>query len=296
MSDQMKILKAISYAANDDILDAEQALGLADAKVVSTVRHKKTVRTMLVAAAVACLMTVTALAVVHFNMNYRFTEEGEQQQYTNVTYTITGTDVYESSMVMKFDATPENYVYAFRAGWLPSEPTAVSSLYDKVRWRMDDARTDEEIFAEMGVTAEEAKTWYTRYDADVQIRRDEDGMIQYDFDNGGDIPYQVELYSDLYQHDFLVGYDGSEVEIIKEETSGDWQILWLHMDQNGAPELRNCNIVFRFNQAEGYLIKVVGTLDCETLGKIAENVEVLRTDMIAESAGERHGIVALGHG
>lgn len=283
MSDQMKILKAISYAANDDILDAEQALGLADAKVVSTVRHKKTVRTMLVAAAVICLMTVTAFAAVHFGMNYRFTEDGEQQQYTTATFSM-DTDVYDASMVMRFNTAPENYVYAFRANWLPSEPTAVLSLYNAG------------FSEEMGITAEEAKSWYTRYDADAQIKQDGDGTISYDFDNDGDIPYQIELLSDLYQYDFLVGYDGSAVELVKEETSGDWQILWLHMDQNGAPELSNCNIVFRFNQAEGYLIKVVGTLDCETLGKIAENVEVLRTDMIAQSVGERHGIIGLGRG
>ena len=298
MSDQMKILKAINYAANEDILDAEQALGFhTDAKPVPALprKRKKTVRTALIAAAAACLMTVTAFAAVRLSMNYRFTEEGERQVYAHNAFSMNPI-TYEASMVVRFDTEPESYVYGFRANWLPSEPTNVSSLYNRVIWRMDDARTDEEVFAEMGITAEEAKTWYTRYDADAQIRWNEDGMIDVDFDVEEDIPYQIELHSDLYQRDFLVGYDGSEVSLLKEETSGDWQILWLHMDQNGGQALRNCNIVFRFNQAEGYLIQIVGTLDCETLDKIAENVEVLRTDMIAESAGERHGIVALGHG
>ena len=296
MSDQMKILKAINCAANEDILDAEEALGLAEAKPVSRRPQNKAVRAALIAAAVACLMTVTALAAARLGMNYRFTEEGEQQVYTHNAFSMNPI-TYEASMVVRFDTAPESNVYGFRANWLPCEPTNVSSLYDRVVYRMDDTRTDEEVFAEMGITAEEAKTWYTRYDADTTIRRNEDGMIELNPDVAESIPYQIELKSDLYQHDFLVGYDGSEVTLVKEETAGDWQILWLNMEQNGMGALHNANIVFRFNQAEGYLIQAVGTLDCETLNRIAENVEVLRTALKTESSGEQtFGAVTLAHG
>lgn len=311
----LKKLQVINCTDNEDVLNTEQATGLAETRPVSAPRRKrkKTIRTALIVTILACLLTATALAAVYFGMKYRFTREGEQQRYTPGIFSM-NTDVYEATMVVRFSTEPESYIYAFRAGWLPSEPTNALSLHtvveDMARTRLGMKALPEtaeekaqveakmaDIFVEYGITAEEAENWYTRYDADTQIKRDENGTIAYDLGNDGDIPYQIELRSDLYRYEYLVGYDGSEVELVREKTSGDWQILWLHMDQNGAPELWNCSIVLRFNQAEGYLIKVVGTLDCETLDKIAENVVVLRTDMKTGSSGEQgYGVLTLGRG
>ena len=312
------LLEALNYVSDPYLMDAEEALGLMDARPVSVIRRKRIIRTALIAAALACLMTATAFAAVYFGMSYRFTQEGEQQSYTygDGAYSM-HTAVYEATMILRFDGPAESNLYAFRANWLPSEPSVAWSLYARaedmaradlgmiglVKTAEERARVDAElalIFAELGVSAEEARNWYTYYDADTTVELLPDGSIGDRFDVEDDIPYQIELHSDLYQFDLLAGYDGGAVELVKEEKAGDWHTLWLNIDRNVPEEVTHFSrysLVLRFNQAEGYLLQVIGTLDCGTLGKIAENVEVLRTDMKTVSDGEgSFAVITLGHG
>lgn len=287
--------------------------------------RRKFGRTLLVAAVIACFMSATAYAAVYFSMHYRFSQEGERQRYTFTIYEPTDrqrtqTAEYEATMLLSFDTEPESYLYAIRANWLPSKPTHATSLRDHV-WDMargelgmkffPENRSEEiqleekmtEIFEELGVTAEEAETWYMRYNSDTTYMPDTpEGPVPPRQDVELNIPYQISLSnsSSLYNFDFLVGYEGDTVEVVREETEGDWQILWLQMEQSVYRNtlLQQANIALRFNQAEGYLIQVIGTLDCETLDKIAENVEVLRTDVKTEADREerRFSVMSLGIG
>lgn len=271
---------------------------------------RKSVRVALIAAVIACFMSVTAFAAAYFGVDYRMTEEDERQvyqiQYGNRTHDLS----YNATMVMNFASQPEGNLYAFRTTWTPSEPTGPKTL-SLYRWAVYEAmnrlgmqhmKANEQnpqtqdaiaqVLKEMGVTAEEAESWYTFCDTD----------------DDWDIPYQIELLNttDLYNRDFLVGYDGAAVQIAKDETEGDWQELWINIDQTvldwaegQESPILNSNHVLRYNLKEGYLIKISGTLDFETLHKMAENTEVLKTELITEYDKERWSfgcILSLGRG
>ena len=295
----------------------QRTLKKIDASNTAIRTRRKLLRTALLAAAFAGLLTVTAFAAMVFNMNYRFTQTGEQQRYTygDGLYAM-HTAVYEATMVLRFEGPAESCLYAFRANWLPSAPSVAWSLYahveDMARANLgiivpvetaeERVRVDaemEQIFAQFGVSAEDAKNWYTHYDADTTIELLPDGSVGDRPGAEDDIPYQISLHSELYRFELLAGYDGGAVELVKEEKAGDWHTLWLNIDKNVPKEVTHFprySLVLRFNQAEGYLIEVIGTLDCETLGKIAENVEVLRTEQKTVSEEESLAVITLGHG
>ena len=62
MSDPMKILKAVNFADDRDLLDAEQALGLTGGHTAGMIRRKKLIRTVLLAAVLSALFVGTAFA------------------------------------------------------------------------------------------------------------------------------------------------------------------------------------------------------------------------------------------
>ena len=275
-------------------------------------RHtpRKLLRTVLIAAVIACFMSVTAYAAVYFSMHYEYVEKGETYHYRYWTphgYK-EGSYTVRNSYVVSFDTQPDGYQYAFRPTWVPQEPTHCWSLYDQVESEVLYEGADEAtLLAELGLTAQEAAGWYTNFDADEVWDPDAQGPNY-------DIPYQVWLYSNsaLYNCDFTLGDDpneneGVKVDFVKDEINGDWHELWVHVDetetwhaQQNLSYLDDTNLVLRFNLAEGYLIFVPGTLDFETLHKIAENVEVLRTNLPIEAEtviDQRHpDVFNLAHG
>lgn len=121
-----------------------------------------------------------------------------------------------------------------------------------------------QLAAGYGITAQEAKAWLRRYSAD----------------DGQDIPYLINISdsSDVYNRDYLVGHHGGSVEVVSGHDTEDWQDLSLTVDDTATygeeDALAHVNHVFRYNKAEGYLIHVSGTLDLDTLGRIAENIRV----------------------
>ena len=286
-------------------------------------KRRKIFRIALIAAVIACFMSVTAYAAAYFNMHYRYVEKGgtysyrywTPEGYMDASYTVS------SSYIVSFDTQPDGYMYVFRPTWVPLEPTAVTTVYG---WAEDEARFKlgmaapaetqeektavkagtEELLSRLGMTAQEAETWYTSYDAD---------QIYVEDVLGADIPYKIELYSnsDLYNGDFAIGDDpyeneGVRVDFVKDEVDGDWHEIWAHVDETETEHskvfrspLDETNFVLRFNLAKGYLVYVPGTLDFDTLHKIAENVEVLRTELrleIGDSEHRRHDMFTLGHG
>ena len=68
-----------------------------------------------------------------------------------------------------------------------------------------------------------------------------------------------------------------DVSVIKEEYWGDWHVLELHSDYTGC-SLRwpseSANYILLFNEQNGFLIIIGGTLDMETLEHIARELEI----------------------
>ena len=273
-------------------------------------RRRKIWRTALLAAVIACFLSVTAYAAAYFSMHYSYVEKGETyhyqywtpEGYREASYTVS------NSYIVSFDTQPVGYLYAFRPTWVPQEPTHSWSLYDEVTGQVLYNGADEAaLLAELDMTADEAASWYTWFDADEIWDPDAQGPNY-------DVPYQVWLYGNnaLYNTDFAIGddaYDNEDVKVdfVKDEVNGDWHEIWVHVDETetwhakqNLSFLDDTNLVLRFNLAEGYLVFVPGTLDLETLHKIAENVEVLRTNLPAEiqavDGERRHSCFNLAHG
>ncbi len=67
------------------------------------------------------------------------------------------------------------------------------------------------------------------------------------------------------------------VSVIKEEYWGDWYLLELHSDYTNCTlrwPSENANYILLFNEQNGFLIIIGGTLDMETLEHIARELEI----------------------
>lgn len=283
------------------------------AAAVSRRPRKKLVRTLLLAAAIACFMSITAFAALY---NMRFNKGPEEPTLYRIWddtddagNTVQQWTTNKPAMVFNFSTTAESAVYYLQANWLPSEPEHAFNMYtdfwsDAVSQLIHEGipyeqQTEEmrlalinEMLREHGLTEEEAKSWYYRYDAETME----------------DVAYQVLISSpaSLYNMEFTLGTTGSTATVVKEELHGDVRELRIAVDSTEtawaqiAPDepLIHCNYIFLYNEAEGWLVRVQGTLDMDTLEKIADSIEVYKSDMTMEykDNGQRMGILDVGRG
>ena len=277
----------------------------------------KVLRIAFIAAVIACFMSVTAYAAFYFGIHYKYVDGSESYSYRYWTPSgyREGSYTVSDSYVLSFDVSPDGYQYVFRANWLPLEPNYTLSLYQNIEDMVCaelnmpfPAETEEEkarvaegmevLLDTLGMTAREAQSWYLIYDADEDGYGDPAKAPFYD------IPYQIKLFnsSALYNMDYVIrdNFDDEKVvtDIVKDEVQGDWHTIWVHVDETGTdyaqrmPEnpLLDTNLVLRFNQAEGVLLYVPGTLELETLDKIAQNVEILRTNIETHSSVDERDV------
>lgn len=265
--------------------------------------RRKVFGAALLAAVLAALLTVTAYAAGLFELRLQFPRRGETQTYSFTLELpdgelLTQTAEAGAGLILRFDSQREGTLCAFRPGWLPTEPTESWSLAeeagDLARARLGmalpaangeeqalvDAET-EKVLGEMGLSAEEAALWSVRCEAAA----------------AAEFPYQISLSncSDLYELDLLVGGGGGSVELLKDETAGEERTLWLKVSrENGSGgALYPYHIVLRFSQAEGWLLSVTGTLEPETLGRIAESAEIRQTAYKTEAPRTERSFAAL---
>lgn len=104
----------------------------------------------------------------------------------------------------------------------------------------------------------------------------EDGWYSY-FGNDGDsaegqIPYKIECFYAVPGYQLVMLY---ESEIMEETTGNGYEVTKLI---NHNPYMGDENYVLLFSADHGYMIRVGGSLDMETIEKIAENLEVRITD------------------
>lgn len=211
-------------------------------------RRRNIIRTVLIAAVIAALMTVTAFAAGLFSMERHKVEEGEEvsgywrfyDQEGNLTEQQEWT-YPEAGIVFTFYGPEEEYnMPEFRFGWLPEE----------------------------GEHYEEQKSmsegWMYSYGL----------MCQCDI-----IPCQAGVMSVPVN-----GYRGvlnGEATVLKEEVWDCWDVTEIQVDYSNCTTVRwpkPVNYIYMFDQERGYLAYVRGCDGMETLEKIARNMEIRESE------------------
>lgn len=234
-------------------------------------RRRNIIRTVLIAAVIAALMTVTAFAAGLFSMERHKVEEGEEVsgywRFYDKEGNLTEQQEWtypEASIVFTFYGPEEEYnMPEFRFGWLPEE----------------------------GEHYEEQKSmsegWMYSYGL----------MCQCDI-----IPCQAGVMSVPVN-----GYRGvlnGEATVLKEEVWDCWDVTEIQVDYSNCTTVRwpkPVNYIYMFDQERGYLAYVRGCDGMETLEKIAKNMEIRESDTPNTSYGNpldeiQIGIFDLGRG
>ena len=200
---------------------------------------KKTLRTLLLVAAIAALMSTAAYAVNGWVMNLRRAEGPESGSWIELAADGTVLNeqklVYpDAGMVLTFEGPAERgNLPEFRCWYLPSG-------------------------ANFGFT-------------------DAEGWATYLSDNGEgpSIPYIVSA-GVVRPGNFKTVLNG-RVSVVKEERWGDWQLTELTSDYSDCTwewTYDRANFVLLFNSEKGWLIQITGTSDLETLEHIARELEI----------------------
>lgn len=218
-------------------------------------RRRNIIRTVLIAAVIAALMTVTAFAAGLFSMERHKVEEGEEVsgywRFYDQEGELTEQQEWtypEASIVFTFYGPEEEYnMPEFRFGWLPEE----GEHYEEQKSR--------------------SEGWMSSYGQ----------VCQCDI-----IPCQAGVMSVPVK-----GYRGvlnGEATVLKEETWDCWAVTEIQVDYTDCKTVRwpePVNYIYMFDEERGYLAYVRGCDDMETLEKIAKNMEIRESDTPNPSYG-----------
>lgn len=200
---------------------------------------KRSVRTLLLVAAIAALMSTAAYAASGYFMNLKKTDEtvsgywravdadGNLTQEQKLSYP-------DAGMVLSYEGPAE----------IPNQP--------------------------------EFRCWYLPSEANFGYT-DEEGWATYlsDQGEGPDLPYIVGA-GVVRPGNFKTVING-EVTIVKEEDWGDWHVTELTSDYTNCTwrwSYERANYVLLFNSEKGWRVDVTGTADLETLEHIARELEI----------------------
>ncbi len=224
---------------------------------------RKVIGTLLIAAVLVSLLTVTAYALGLFGLNWRMPEPEETINGTWAEENAAGekfdVGMYypDAGMVITYDCDSAPHKIRFKPHWVPAEIMV-----------LDPGNVDEE-------------GWYRKcghWDAD-------------------DILYDIGIRYAAPGYQLVVNGD---VDLVKEE---QWENLavkeltaaWDPVGMAGA--LANVNYVILFSKEDGYLLTVSGTADLETLEHIAKELEIDVTDELHKYNPDFNiGILNLGRG
>ena len=118
---------------------------------------------------------------------------------------------------------------------------------------------------------------------------DADGWTRYLTDEHGEraeeLPYIISVGN--VEPGVIRYYIRGETSLVKEENWGDWQVLELRSDYSKIPYqgYKEANFILLFDQSRGYLARVIGTLDLETLEHIARELEIRESTEPYEPSG-----------
>lgn len=209
-----------------------------------SVHTGRTLRTVLIVAAVATILTTAAFAISMYSLKSELTQDavsGHRIELDENGNTLNSQkiDYPDAGMVLSVEGPQEEYnVPQFRCFWLPSEPTA-------------------------GVT-------------------DSDGWSSYlgNMGEGASIPYVISASNVNFGNTRYVL--NGDVEVISEEYINNWYILQLTTDYTGTGfvfENNRANYMILFDEVRGFLVKIEGTLDMEVLEHIADELEITESNI-----------------
>lgn len=227
-------------------------------KVLAQTRRKRRspVRILVIAAAIAALLTTFVLAAVHFSMRYenfdRYTgtmqwmEDGEVKSFGPI-------NVTNRHFMLVMDCKSSSPYYAkFQASYLPENLCDI---------RVDNFRPPYNEHGDLYEYEDEDKYWYSTL---CNIR-------------GQQILYQVRSCRSTIGCNHLI-YDG-DVTVHSEQTVGDWYVVEFTADFSQEPPKTNIygkdnlvNYIVAFDTKRGLELHISGLLSLEELEKIADGL------------------------
>ena len=200
---------------------------------------RKTLRTMLLVAAIAALLSTAAYAANGYYMNLRRADEPVSGKWIELAADGTVLNeqklVYpDAGMVLTFEGPAERgNLPEFRCWYLPSE-------------------------ADFGYTDTEGWSMYLS-----------------DSGEGASIPYVIGA-SSVWPGDHRSVVNG-EVTLVKEDDWGDWHVTELTSDYTNCSQrwaYERANFVLLFHAEKGWLIEICGPAELEKLEHIARELEI----------------------
>ena len=246
-------------------------------------RAKKTLRTVLLAAALTALLSVTAYAVTSFTMQREEIPEGEGLAGRNTYADADGNIITDAKAVlpdagMSFSFTGSEEarnVPQFRCFWLPDEPTY--GMTDADGWTQHLINDGDGCSNSIPyvIDIQNVPTGNSRY----VISGRAEAVSEEDWG-----AWHVQMISSDYVCQ-VVGLHGNR---------GAWHVQMISSDYSGTSydyENDRANYVLLFDASRGYLVTVCGTAELETLAHIARELEVRESnipyvsvdDMVVES-------------
>ena len=233
-----------------------------DAAAHAAKNKRRLSRTVLIAALIAVLFTVSAFAVGYFTMNGRKGEAGEKFRVEWSESPRGYLEWTDMKYIFRFTGPEECHGAQFKEGWLPFAPNE-----ERNAWACDAEGWRTELVSEMAEGVDSTSENYQ--------------------------PYSVHLY---YAPQFLNGgvlmlLDQTPGEII-EERWGDEQVMEFvatrHQDAIDNDEIGlhreekdlHYYFVIRFHPDKGYILVVNGTSDMETVERVAREIQIRETEEI----------------
>ena len=227
-------------------------------------RRGRSRKTALIAAAVAAVLTLTALAIGYFTMSGREAYEGEKYRivWDNENSCLEWTNL---QYVFQFEGGTECRGAQFKEGWLPFAPNE-----------------------EVNDWAKDADGWRTRLVSECAPGVDSTG------DNFQ--PYCIDLYyAPQFVNNGALLLMAQEPDKIIEEQWGDERVMKFtatqHQEARDIEELDihipektlHFSFVLRFDPEKGTILVISGTSDMETIEHIAREVQLRETDEVIRS-------------
>ncbi len=327
ISDMMDELSEEIEVAETELFDASRVSARTMAKLhaekKSVFPRRRVLRTALIAAVMTCL--IAAMAIAASAGDARGIVEGIRsifggaEVYTpgeGEIYVDTGPNGYDMppiarhdvGIILHYEVAKETHPVVYKVNWLPGQTNWSNPLDTWVEdrfnypyltynrsWIEEESPADREGYiAALGLPEEEWKDWNAGY-----LCRSIGGK---------GIQFYVDVLSGawLYERDMVIGQYGGEGKVEREWTDGDYSCIELTMDYTVSdnPGVRNlgvCHYLLLFNEKDGYLVEIAGTIDVAELEKIAENMEFHVTG-ITQRAAEApedvwyHGLIDVGVG
>ncbi len=252
---------------------------------------KRTARTLLIAAVITALLTVTAFAIYRAVMAHRdLKPDDDLKYYLHQEGKIIG-DIDlalnhgECAMALSFTTENPGHAFCFRMTADPpkvGEAKRAGSFLDFLRAFEREGgignisgktQSLEQSLQETGMTEEEAEQWNNNL-----WYQDEKGLALI-----------IRLYNGAYlaDHDLILGWPQGEAVILQEEMWNGYHLLETTISSEMGDDVSTVKYLYLFQPEQQYLLEISALNDTFTfqeLEKIAETVEIRETNLIYTDA------------